>query len=374
MTSHRRPTPQKSVTEKSIPSNASKHLRTQLDFALESRALSSDLGRAIPAYLRNFDYTELVNKSKRCLRSRDFRNQKDITLIDLSFRYIMNINVDIATEISQQCGKNDIGADDFMVIQDGVFVRAMCGENAISLEIFKLIDEHIIQNKIPLKEEERDVLEARKALAIHSHNWLVQQGLLNVPNTVKIVLVGDAGVGKTALIERFGTGTFDSKTQSTMVNDFLQKKFERPGGGVVTVNFWDTAGQERFRSLATFLTRDADGLLVVHVNDDPNNIELPENPVRDFPNEVVWFRNKIDLLPHPPALSLVEATFCGSAKTGEGVEAAFTYLIEKIAAKRMAAGTLVPDEQEVRKQLPIKLHGKETTRVHNNRFRCSSMC
>ena len=135
MTSHRRPTPQKSVTEKSIPSNASKHLRTQLDFALESRALSSDLGRAIPAYLRNFDYTELVKNSKRCLRSRDFRNQKDITLIDLSFRYIMKINEDIATEISQQCGKNDIGADDFMVIQDGIFVRAMCGENAISLEI-----------------------------------------------------------------------------------------------------------------------------------------------------------------------------------------------------------------------------------------------
>lgn len=66
---------------------------------------------------------------------------------------------------------------------------------------------------------------------------------------LKIVLMGNSGVGKTSMINRFLKKTFNEKAPSTVGAMFLTKN--------ITVNdknyklqIWDTAGQERFRSIA----------------------------------------------------------------------------------------------------------------------------
>ncbi|XP_054372001.1 ras-related protein Rab-43 isoform X2 [Molothrus ater] len=62
----------------------------------------------------------------------------------------------------------------------------------------------------------------------------------------KLVLIGDASVGKTCLVQRFKTGAFSERQGSTIGVDFTMKSLEIQGKRV-KLQIWDTAGQERFR-------------------------------------------------------------------------------------------------------------------------------
>jgi len=92
---------------------------------------------------------------------------------------------------------------------------------------------------------------------------------LPVPNatgyntTFKLLVVGDAGVGKTCLITRFVDDTFSSTSKSTIGVDFKATSVEMDGKPV-QLQVWDTAGQERFRALTTSYYRGAHGVIVVY--------------------------------------------------------------------------------------------------------------
>mmetsp|Transcript_34059 Transcript_34059/g.44974 ORF Transcript_34059/g.44974 Transcript_34059/m.44974 type:complete len:118 (+) Transcript_34059:121-474(+) len=64
----------------------------------------------------------------------------------------------------------------------------------------------------------------------------------------KIVFLGDQSVGKTSIILRFTSDSFDVKYQATIGIDFLTKTVY-VDDKMVRLQLWDTAGQERFRSL-----------------------------------------------------------------------------------------------------------------------------
>ena len=64
----------------------------------------------------------------------------------------------------------------------------------------------------------------------------------------KIVLVGNAGVGKTCLVRRFTQGAFPCGQGATIGVDFMIKSLT-VNGIKVKLQIWDTAGQERFRSI-----------------------------------------------------------------------------------------------------------------------------
>ena len=66
--------------------------------------------------------------------------------------------------------------------------------------------------------------------------------------TINIMVVGDAGVGKTNLTLRYIKNEFNEESLPTIGADFFQKNIEVDGKNV-NVKFWDTAGQERFRAL-----------------------------------------------------------------------------------------------------------------------------
>ena len=81
--------------------------------------------------------------------------------------------------------------------------------------------------------------------------------------TAKLAIVGDTGVGKSSVAERFARGTFTPHTEMTIGAAFLSAKVQREAH-TVKFQLWDTAGQERYRALAPLYYRHAHAVVVVY--------------------------------------------------------------------------------------------------------------
>ena len=79
----------------------------------------------------------------------------------------------------------------------------------------------------------------------------------------KLVFLGEQGVGKTCIINRFVYDSFDRNYQATIGIDFLSKTMYLEDR-TVRLQLWDTAGQERFRSLIPSYIRDSSVAVVVY--------------------------------------------------------------------------------------------------------------
>eukprot|EP00826_Nyctotherus_ovalis_P010958 TRINITY_DN12857_c0_g3_i1.p1 TRINITY_DN12857_c0_g3~~TRINITY_DN12857_c0_g3_i1.p1 ORF type:complete len:247 (-),score=84.28 TRINITY_DN12857_c0_g3_i1:149-793(-) len=87
---------------------------------------------------------------------------------------------------------------------------------------------------------------------------------------MKIVLLGESGVGKTCIIERYVSNIF-KLTLPTRQSGHKNFSLTSPNGRItVSQAIWDTAGQEAYRSLAPFFYRDADAVIIVY---DTTNLE-----------------------------------------------------------------------------------------------------
>ncbi|EER06929.1 Rab5, putative [Perkinsus marinus ATCC 50983] len=81
----------------------------------------------------------------------------------------------------------------------------------------------------------------------------------------KLVLLGDASVGKTSLVQRFVHNSFEDTVQTTIGAAFSTQDLLVPGSNrSIKFEIWDTAGQERFRSLAPMYYRNASCAIVVY--------------------------------------------------------------------------------------------------------------
>lgn len=84
---------------------------------------------------------------------------------------------------------------------------------------------------------------------------------------LKVVILGDGGVGKSCLMNRFVTNVFDENSFHTIGVEFLNKDIE-VDGEKYTLQIWDTAGQERFKALRTPFYRGSDICLLAYAIDD----------------------------------------------------------------------------------------------------------
>ena len=75
---------------------------------------------------------------------------------------------------------------------------------------------------------------------------------------LKVVILGDGGVGKTSLVRRFATGIFTDSYKKTIGVDFLERMLYLPAlGEEARLMLWDTAGQEEFDTLTRAYYRGA---------------------------------------------------------------------------------------------------------------------
>ena len=117
---------------------------------------------------------------------------------------------------------------------------------------------------------------------------------------LKVVVVGDSGVGKTNLIKRFVTNTFSANSKATVGVEFISKSY-RINDQVFKIEIWDTAGQERYKSLTAAYYKGAKGALIVYdttqktsfENIDKWMSEIKEKSSKDM--KLMIIGNKIDL-------------------------------------------------------------------------------
>lgn len=95
---------------------------------------------------------------------------------------------------------------------------------------------------------------------------------MSKPTFLKVVLLGDGGVGKSSLIQRFVSNKFDPTMFHTIGVEFLNKDMEVDSDRY-TLQIWDTAGQERFKSLRTPFYRGSDCCLLTYAVDDAQSFQ-----------------------------------------------------------------------------------------------------
>ncbi|XP_045470305.1 ras-related protein Rab-18-like [Harmonia axyridis] len=166
----------------------------------------------------------------------------------------------------------------------------------------------------------------------------------DILTTLKILIIGESGVGKSSILLRFIDDNFDPDQTLTIGVDFKTKKLT-VDGNTVKLAIWDTAGQERFRTLTPSYYRDAQGAILVF---DVSNYStfarletwLNELDTYSTRSNIVKMivGNKIDKekrkVPREEAMNFarrhqtlyIEA----SAKTKDGVQTAFEELVYKI--------------------------------------------
>lgn len=78
----------------------------------------------------------------------------------------------------------------------------------------------------------------------------------NKSGNCKIILVGESGVGKTCLINRFVKENYIDEPIITIGPSLLTKQVKTLSGRIYDADLWDTAGSERFRSINSFFYHD----------------------------------------------------------------------------------------------------------------------
>lgn len=97
---------------------------------------------------------------------------------------------------------------------------------------------------------------------------------------LKVILIGDSGVGKSCLLKSYMTHRWDEIYTSTIGVDFEIKCVELLGHKV-NLQIWDTAGQERFRTITTSYYRVSDVVVMVFDLADSRSFENVKNWMAD---------------------------------------------------------------------------------------------
>lgn len=124
----------------------------------------------------------------------------------------------------------------------------------------------------------------------------------------KLVLLGDASVGKSSLLMRFLQNKFSDGIETTVGAAFSTKTIESRNRQV-KFEIWDTAGQERFRSLAPMYYRGASGAVVVY--DQTNTLT--------FERAKEWVRQVTQTCANPNIVIALAANKCDVAEDARAV-------------------------------------------------------
>ena len=179
---------------------------------------------------------------------------------------------------------------------------------------------------------------------------------------IKIGLLGDSKVGKTAICERLLGLEFSEDCIGTIGNVKLETKFRLKNGSDIKLILWDSAGQERFRSVAMGALKAVKGIVLVFDITSKktfNNIEMWMNQINEQCNNpcLVLFGNKFDLPPEQREVTKDEIqNFCDqknlvyfetSAKTKQGIMEGFSHIVNEAVEKAqgLSGGNIVINDK-----------------------------
>jgi len=120
---------------------------------------------------------------------------------------------------------------------------------------------------------------------------------------IKVVLVGDTGVGKTSILDRYINDKYDPNQKTTLVSSYTFKKLDiKKYNKSVSLDIWDTAGQEIYRALSkNFYLNASVGILVYDITRKSSFESIKEywyDQLKTFGEENMIFEivgNKMDL-------------------------------------------------------------------------------
>ncbi|EJW03244.1 small GTP-binding protein domain [Edhazardia aedis USNM 41457] len=105
----------------------------------------------------------------------------------------------------------------------------------------------------------------------------------------KIIMVGEASVGKTSILRKFTENIFEPDIMNTIGIDFSQKDILVPFESAkkqVKLQIWDTAGQERFHSITRSYYRGSDAIILVFSLVDERSIDYITKWLSNIDEEV----------------------------------------------------------------------------------------
>ena len=199
----------------------------------------------------------------------------------------------------------------------------------------------------------------------------------------KVVLLGEAGVGKTSIISRYVSNTFSEVLMTTTGASFATKKVDIDDEHKIKFQIWDTAGQERFRSLAKIFYQNAAVAVLVYditrrdsfdklknfwikelKENAPSDIILAiaGNKSDDYENEVVSLKEGKELAQEINAI--FKST---SAMLSHGIDELFKCIGEKYINPSLNTNedTMNSKEENFRKNIKIKNSQKEKKEKKN---------
>ncbi len=166
--------------------------------------------------------------------------------------------------------------------------------------------------------------------------------------TYKLLMLGDASVGKTTLTNRYITGLFVDSPRLTIGVDFFSKKMYLENGKIVKLQIWDFGGEERFRFLLPTYSKGSNAALFLFditskktLESVPLWIDIVRENAGNIP--ILMIGSKCDLEEYRK-VSREYALECTnkysftkyielSSKTGKNVEESFSFITKLLLEK-----------------------------------------
>ena len=162
----------------------------------------------------------------------------------------------------------------------------------------------------------------------------------------KVVLLGDANVGKSSIAQRFCKNVFSNKHIATIGGAYLQQRVVLDNGEVMKLHLWDTGGAERFRSIANLYYKEAAVAILTYDVTNEQSLESLEYWIEELKtkadNDILLCLagNKVDVpsneikVSHSKAKKFAQENkmifYETSARLGTGVVELFTDIAKKL--------------------------------------------
>ena len=101
---------------------------------------------------------------------------------------------------------------------------------------------------------------------------------------IKLIILGDTGVGKTSIINRYIENKFTDNIPSTVGSNYIGKNLNR-GDKQYVLNIWDTTGQERYRSVTKLFVQEAKIVVLVYSINSKESFNVLD----------IWYKQVLDI-------------------------------------------------------------------------------